>query len=325
MRVTTRLYLSALPSVAGVLAVAALAYWGQYARTVPEFILVVAVVTTLATVIMSWVNVRYVSQRVERLARNGRTAHDRTKSGQHSSANAIDSPDSDELDAIEGVVVQLNNAVQSAEGNRERELLHHQERRREYARVLASVAAHSTLQLDDVRLPLHILLENHFGELNENQEEMLGAARTAAERISAELVAMADLARLELGQQPLREDRVFPADILSAILPVLRAQTIAREVELSVDVPPLVRAFHVDASRLQQALQLLLTESTKVMRAGDHAKLSLSAERGKIVFALSPVGVLETSIQTLLARRTIEAMHGHVELTDAALRITMPT
>jgi hypothetical protein len=43
---------------------------------------------------------------------------------------------------------------------------------------MLSVTVRSTLaQLDEVRLALHILPEAKFGELNENQEELLGTAR----------------------------------------------------------------------------------------------------------------------------------------------------
>lgn len=56
---------------------------------------------------------------------------------------------------------------------------------REHAALIARTAAELAARLDDVRLPLHILLSDHFGELNENQEEMLGAAQAAATEAAA--------------------------------------------------------------------------------------------------------------------------------------------
>lgn len=323
MRVTQRLYFAALPSVVGALAVAALAYWGQYSRAVPEVILVIAIVATVATLIVSWINVRYVAQRVERLAQRGRRGATATGARNGASVGSADETQQDELDAIEGVVTNLKDAVQAVTDDRARDIAHHEARRRQFAEVLAMVASTGARELDEVQLPLHILLENHFGELNENQEEMLGAARVAAERMAIEITAMAELARIELGELVFRRDRVFPADILNAILPVVRAATVAREIELNVDILPLVPAFHVDASRLQQALQLLLTESVKSMSTRVRAKLSLAVEQNRVVIALSPVAELLTSTQALLARRTIETMHGRVEVTAGSLRIAI--
>lgn len=321
MRVTTRLYLAALPSVIGVLAVAGLAYWGQYAHAVPEIILAVAIAATVVTFVMSWTNVRYVALRVERLARNGRTPNRSRTSRQTVAGPMASSNNLDELDTIEGVVTQLSNAVQSAELGRERELTEHRERRREYAEILGSVAASVTRKLDDVRLPLHILLENHFGELNENQEEMLGAARVSAEQIFDELSAMTDLAELELGQILLRKDRVFPADMLNAILPIIRSQAIAKGIELRVEIAPLIPAFHVDASRLQRALLLLLTDA--VTAASDDAEmhLRLVIEGEGIVVEMSVVPEHESSTPVLFARRIVEATGGQVLQSNGVLTI----
>ena len=61
MRVTQRLYLTVLPAVVGLLTVAALAYWGQYAHTVPTVFLVIAAVATVASLALTWVNARQIS------------------------------------------------------------------------------------------------------------------------------------------------------------------------------------------------------------------------------------------------------------------------
>lgn len=56
---------------------------------------------------------------------------------------------------------------------------------RERAALVERTASELAAWLDEVRLPLHILLSDHFGELNENQEEMLGAAYGAATEAAA--------------------------------------------------------------------------------------------------------------------------------------------
>ena len=56
---------------------------------------------------------------------------------------------------------------------------------------VAKTLAAATRWLGQVRISLHILLENRFGDLNENQEELLGAARAAADEADAELRKLA--------------------------------------------------------------------------------------------------------------------------------------
>lgn len=64
--------------------------------------------------------------------------------------------------------------------------------------MLPGAVADSLSQLDQVRLPLQILLESPFGELNDDQEELLRDARAAADGIDAALRRvgrMADIVR----------------------------------------------------------------------------------------------------------------------------------
>ena len=53
----------------------------------------------------------------------------------------------------------------------------------ELAALLDAVVTPLGQATSEAQLPLHILLENHFGDLNENQEEMLQAASDATDRI----------------------------------------------------------------------------------------------------------------------------------------------
>ncbi|MEP6833974.1 MAG: hypothetical protein ABJB74_11290 [Gemmatimonas sp.] len=321
MMVTHRLYLTALPSAVGLVTVAALAYWGQFARTVPELFLVVALVATVVTFGLTWANVRYVAVRVERLASN--RGDDISPESQRSAHATGSEHTRDELDVIEGTVTDLSGAVRSAEVVRARELARSELRNREQAQVLSTVANSALQRLDEVRLPLHILLENHFGDLNENQEEMLGAARAATESVDDELAAVAELAGLELGSIVLRRDRVFPADILDAILPTLRAQAAGRNQELQSDIARLVPPLHADAARLQRAMLVLLSECIKTSNPEAHLTLKLSGDRHVVVITLMPATPLVANARTLLARRVIEATGGDTQLEQGVFAINL--
>lgn len=320
MRVANRLYLAALPALVGVVLVAALAYWGQYSRTVPELFLVIAAAATVATLAMSWVNVRYVAARVERLARL--RGHDRRNTADRLEAESISPTAMDELDHIEGVVANLNNAVQFAEGARQRDERQYQQATAAYANMLISVSSIATRQIDEVRLPLHILLDNHFGELNENQEELLGAARAAAERADVELASLQKIAELDLGVRTLRNDRVYPADLLQAILPMMQSVAAQHGVPLRADIPPLVPAMRGDASQLQKAMVVLFGEAIAGAGATADLQLVLKQIAGAVRMELTGARAPAASIQSQLAERVILASGGACEYTGEGLILT---
>src|SRR6185295_18262010 len=103
----------------------------------------------------------------------------------------------DEIDSIERTVDRLSGAMTVAEaGIREREAAATR-RTDEYAALLAETSAAVARQLDEVRLPIHILLESSFGPLTESQEELLATARTATEAASVELKRLIELTELD--------------------------------------------------------------------------------------------------------------------------------
>jgi signal transduction histidine kinase len=317
------MYLTVMPALLGVLVVAALAYWGQYHQQVPHLVVVVAGVATMGTLALAWLNARYVALRVERLAGSEGGGSSVTLRGIASAVapGHVGTP-ADELDTIEEVVDRLSSAVAVAESGkeaREQEML---ERARDYSTLMASVAEDVEKRLEDIRLPLHILLENRFGELNENQEEMLGAARAAADAADADVVAMHQLADLDRGARPLRHDRILPGDLVKALVPTLQAQAEKQGATLRVDIEPLIPAIWGDQPQLQEALSTLLSEA--VARA-DNTDLELrlqKAETGCEVVVRGG-GTVRRTVRTALAMRLVGVMGGRVDRTPGELRIAL--
>jgi len=166
MKIAHRMYLMVLPAVLGVLVVAALAYWGQYAHAVPELVLVIAAVAVVGTAILAWSNARYVAQRIERLAGApvvaGPAPSLRGVASAVAPGHVAAAPD--ELDAIAAVVHRLSDAVEVAESDRAAREHAFENRAHDYATMLSVVSENAAKQLEEVRLPLHILLDNHFGD-----------------------------------------------------------------------------------------------------------------------------------------------------------------
>ena len=326
VKISHRLYLTAAPSLLGMFLVAALAYWGQYAHRVPQLLVVIVAVAVVASMILSWRNARYVAQRIERLAGAPQESGVRLR-GVASALRPGGVPDlPDELDRIEGVVDHLSSAVAEAEVHRTEHEAQAERRVKEYAGMLAAIATDSADRLEEVRIPLHILLENHFGDLNENQEEMLGAARNAAESVDGDLVSLRQIAELDLGTRELRRDRLLPGDLVRSLTPTLQAVADKQNATLQVDFEPLLPAIRGDQPSLQDALAVLLGGALRSATAGAELRVSARGETNAVRIEVRGGGIPETSVRTTLAERVIRVSGGSVDRSPSGdLTIRFPT
>ncbi len=308
VRVGQRLYLAVLPAVLGILLVAALAYWGQFANEVPEVVLVIAALAAVLSLIFSWRNTRYVAQRIQRLAEGSPRRHRAT----------------DELETIERVVDTLSSEVSVArEAGAETERAA-SARVSEYANLLAETSAGVARRLDEVRLPLHILLENHFGELNENQEEMLAAARQATEDAEGELQKLREIAQLDRGALALRRDSIRLKDLLTSLLPTLRARAERERVQLDLNIAPALPRVLGDPARLREALSLLLGHRVEHTPPGETVRIDVEHDRKRIRLTVNHAPLPALGAEELLARRLTEAHGGRIETSGGRTEITLP-
>lgn len=351
MKVSTRLYLTVAPAVIGALALAGLAYWGEYARQAPEVLIVIGALAAIGSLAIAWLNARFLAHRIERLAGASATVDQHLTRGESSrhegevgeaggafrgvvSAVVPNRPGRlpDEIDAIQQTLDRLSTAAAADRVDGQRHL---SERVRDHARLLAAVTDDAKDQLDEVRLPLHILLDNRFGELNENQEEMLGAARAAAEAIEADLTSLRRIAELDLGEREIRLERLRPGDLLEGIKPLLIATAEARDASLNVDVAPLLPAVMADRVQLREALATLLKAQIVDAAPGTGLSLTMNAvtqdaaqasnRAPQIALELRGGTQPKRTIHTALASRIIAAHGGEVHKETNVLRITLPT
>jgi signal transduction histidine kinase len=330
MRIGRRLFLAVLPAVLGVLSVAGLAYWGRYQRQVPEAVLAIAMIASLGSLWMAWRNARYVAQRIERLAGGVVDARDtgreiRSSVASSSAVSSSDAPRNDELDSIEHVVDRLSSAVTLAADQGRKQERAADERVREYAALLAETSAAVARQLEEVRLPLHILLESKFGDLNENQEEMLAAARAAADTADLELQRLRQIASIDGGALSLRRDPVHSGDLLRALLPTLQAQGEREGVRVSADLAPALPRVYGDRVRLQEALSLLLGERVRHAPSESEVRISADANAQRLRVVVQHGAAPHVSAEEVLGRRLLAAHDGTIQEDDGRTTLTLPT
>lgn len=327
MKISHRLYLTVAPAILAVLLLAGLMYWGQYAHTTPGVVIVVGVLAVTTSLVMTWSNARFVARKLERIV-GGSLAHVQAPSLRGMASAIVPSKASgppDEIDEIENVVDRLSSAVAIAEvKSADREKLFEQ-RAQDYARLLSTIADASAKRLEEVRLPLHILLENKFGDLNDNQEEMLGAARNAAEAADADMMSLRQIAELDLGERQLRQDRMKPSELVDALRPMLIAAAEGAGVTLEIDVAPLLPAIIGDRAMLQDALVTVLRESVASANKDSRVRIELDREGSMIRFVMHGSGAAIATVRWAAAVRVIQSHGGSVERDANGLKIELPS
>lgn len=307
MRTSQRLFLAVIPAVIGVFAVAGLAYWGEYARTAPHIVVTIASLAAIGSMLMAWYNTRFVAQRIAQLAAKVEVA-----SGL------------DELDAIETVVDRHTSALREAEARRLKAQEAADLRIREHGELMSQVAATVSKGIDDIRLPLYILLENRFGDLNENQEEMLEAARNAAEHVNADADRLAEIGQLDRGALALRSDRIHLADVIQSLRPTVDGEGARVGVTVEIDVAPALAPVTGDRGRLQEALALVLQDSVRRTPPGGTVRITIEAKGAGLAITVMHGAPPAMDVASALAQRLLEAHGATVERTAGRMSISLP-
>jgi len=194
----------------------------------------------------------------------------------------------------------------------------------DYAAALADAAASAEHALDEARIPLHILLTAQFGELNDNQEEMIGAAATALERVADELRALRTIA--DAGRDPamVRRDLVRIGDIVRALQPELTDQALQFGVTLSVKIEPALPSIRGASTQLRDAIRLALTDEIRYAIPGSTVVVQVQSTPDAIVVTSRCGTSRSVSGNLLLAERLLSSQGAHLEHDDRGTMIAVP-
>jgi signal transduction histidine kinase len=261
---------------------------------------------TVLSLAVAWWNTRYVAHRVERLA-----------------SGESDDEKVDELDVIEQRVESLGEAATAAKADAARAAEDAGRRNIEYATLLAEAATSASKQLAEARLSLHVLQDNHFGELNDNQEEMIGAAREATEAAEVELNHLREIADIDRGALSLRRDLVKPGEIIRSLLPLLNAQATKQGVRILSELEPALPRVVGDRGRLQDALGLILKDAVRYAVPGTSVSVHASSQPSTVTIVVNHSSPHSYTGDVALADRLIRAQGGSVTHTGDATTITL--
>ena len=152
---------------------------------------------------------------------------------------------------------------------------------------------------------------------------MLGAARAATESADDELSALRLIAELDLGTRTLRRDRVYPADRLHAILPLLQCAAEHSGAVVTAEILPLVPPIVGDAPMLQEALLSLLRDVLATSVPDAQFQLTLVAELGRALITINAPAHAPESVRSILGHRVILGLRGGVQSSKTNLEILL--
>jgi signal transduction histidine kinase len=327
VKVGQRLFLAVVPAVFGLFLVAALAYWGRYARSAPELVIYLAAVAAIVSLVVSWRNTSYVVHRVQRLAgramsTQGGSAASMPTAGREALRDlGIKVPnahggnadaDSDELDRIEATVAGLRSEIVEVREEASRQERAALDRARDIEGLLQTVTSRFAARTEDAQLPLHILLSSPFGALNENQEEMLGAAMSAVDAINTEVRDLQKLMQLHRGELTIVTQPMNLGELLRPALAIAAARAEAAQVQLRPAVSDTAPRAIVDAVHAQEALTSILTDAiAHTAKGGDLDVNAAEDDRARIRISIMrrPMTADAADAEPLkmrLARRLLE-------------------
>ncbi len=198
--------------------------------------------------------------------------------------------------------------------------------RRESERMLAALLGPLAERLREVSLPLHILLENRFGELNDNQLEMIEAARQGADEADQLLRLVRRVRSLEDVRGPESPADVRPLDLLRAPVALAAASGEARGITVDLDASPALPYVRGERAHLEEAMSLLLSLAVRTAGPGAAIAVSAQGEGDAVVVRVRPwPPTAESSLDLLLAARLLKVEKGALEAGNGEVLVRLPS
>ncbi|MBK5188181.1 MAG: hypothetical protein JJD97_08030, partial [Gemmatimonadaceae bacterium] len=231
----------------------------------------------------------------------------------------------------EATVAGLSSAIVRAREDASRQEREALARAREIEGLLRDVTARFSARTQDAQLPLHILLSSPFGSLNENQEEMLGAAMSAVDAIDTEVRELHKLLQLHRGELSIVTQPINLAELLRPALAIAAARAESAHVQLRPVVSDTAPRAIVDAVHAQDAMTSILTDAiARTAEGGDVDVDAGEGDRAAIRISITRRPVVPgtggaASLEMLLARRLLEAQGCALTIDGAVTVVEMPS
>ncbi len=169
---------------------------------------------------------------------------------------------------------------------------------------LVAVASHQLrTPLTAMRGNVEMLIDESFGTLNEQQQDLLKDIDISTNRLIGMVNDMLDITKIEQGKLDLNCELVSITDIVKSIKSDLAEYAERKKVEIVVDMEENLMAY-VDASRARQVLQNLIDNSIKYAREAGKLEITSCTKAGfvELIFKDNGIGIPKTEQTKIFSR-----------------------
>lgn len=156
--------------------------------------------------------------------------------------------------------------------------------------LVATVAHEFRTPLTSLRMAIHLCIEGAVGPINEQQLDLLSAAREDCERLQRIVDDLLDLARIRAGLLELSPTPVDVTALLDQALADARSAAEQRGVKLAAHVAPGAEALVADRERLGLALQNLLSNAVRHTPTAGSVRLVAAPDETGLRFSVQDTG-----------------------------------
>ena len=144
--------------------------------------------------------------------------------------------------------------------------------------------------LQRLRLALYSLMEGHAGELQPLQEELTHTAAIEAENLDNLMLDLIEVAELETGRRPLKQEKIRPIDALRDAF--LRFRDAARNKNIDLEIVAFEDIAYIQGDRraLRTILDNLITNALRYTPEGGHIRLGASELQERVQFFVHDTG-----------------------------------
>ncbi len=282
-----RQLLAVFPAIIALLSVLGLAYWGEYLHEIPWFLIPIGAIGAAVSFALAWGNIRWLEKRIRRL---------------------------EELErGLEQENIERKEAERIAAS-----------RATEYAVLLSDASSLVSQHLEEVRLPLHILLTTRFGDLTDSQEELLRTAQSSADIAHSTLQQLQQVADIDRGALTVSTESLRVSDIIESIVPALQAQASRDGVRFRIEADPAISRISGNHMRVRDALRFIIGDILGRSSPGSKVAINVLPRGNNVAFVTEHEARTHFSTAAILGRRLVAMQGGRVEDEDGKTVVMLP-
>jgi signal transduction histidine kinase len=180
------------------------------------------------------------------------------------------------MEREKSILKQLKNSNQQLEETIEkanRMAMEAEEANKAKSEFLANMSHELRTPLNAILGFTELILDKHFGELNELQEEYLNDALQSGKHLLSLINDILDLSKVEAGKMELDLSSVNPAVLMENSLVMVKEKAMKHGIGLALDYDGLPEALWADERKLKQILYNLLSNAVKFTPDGGSVSL----------------------------------------------------